>query len=281
MLRDKTFVAIIPARGGSKGIPGKNIKKMAGMPLIYWCLKAAYDSKIFDRIVVSTDSELIKDTALLHFPHVDVQMRPANLASDTSPVLDTIQYVCENLGTTYDYVQIIQPTSPLLTGDMIAKAANRLILSGTEGNAVGAAENEYHRVAIGISEAGAWNGVAKTIPDNHNLKGWWPKEVRRVNRQWVDTLYAVNGMIYLGEWDIFANKKDYWEYNILPVIIPKEKSVDIDDWHDFKYAEWLLKERHGKDDSMLILRLNTIFRMVYYLFTGRRYKGNRYEAKHF
>lgn len=281
MLNDKTFVAIIPARGGSKGIPGKNIKKMAGKPLIYWCLKAVYDAGFYDKIVVSTDSELIKDVVHLEFPSVDVQERPSSLATDISPVMETIKYVCENLETTYDYVQIVQPTSPLLTGELLCKAANELLEKGTTGNAIHAAENNRMQVAIGVSEAGAWNGVAKTIPNNYNLKEWWPEEVRRINRQFVDTLYAVNGMIYLGEWDIFANGEDYWKYNIMPVIIPKEQAVDVDDWHDFKYAEWLLGQRHGKEYSLLVRRLNTIFRVVYYVLTGRRYKGNRYAEKCF
>ena len=121
MLNDKTFLGIIPARGGSKGIPGKNIIDLNGKPLIAYTLEAAEHSTLLDRCIVSTDDETIAKIAKEHGGDVPF-MRPDTLATDEALALDTLNHAIEeleNAGEHYDYILMLQPTSPLRTGEDI------------------------------------------------------------------------------------------------------------------------------------------------------------------
>lgn len=112
------ILAVIPARGGSKGIPGKNIKDLYGQPLISYTIQAALDCKKIDRVVVSTDSEKIAGVAKKYGADVPF-LRPAALAMDTSKTIDAVIDVLERLQETYEYVVLLQPTSPLRTAEDI------------------------------------------------------------------------------------------------------------------------------------------------------------------
>src|SRR3990167_2128914 len=120
----KSFLAVIPARGGSKGIPNKNVKDFCGKPLIQWSIEAAKDSGVFDRIIVNSDSDKI--LAVAAKCGADVQPRPAELASDTSLVADVMVNSLLRLGEKYDYVQLIQATSPGLRPAQIQGAARKI-----------------------------------------------------------------------------------------------------------------------------------------------------------
>jgi len=241
MLRNKTFTAIIPARGGSRGIPNKNTKEIAGKPLIYWCIKAAKDSGIFKSIIVSSDSDEIIKLAI-HYG-VLASRRPSHLATDTSPVRDTISYTLENIAKPLrtDYVQLIQPTSPLIRPSTIRRAAVHLV-------------DRKMDMTISVCEASVPLGVIKPLPGNWNLKNWFPKEMRNTNRQSVDTVYCLNGVIYLGKWNIFESGSDWWEYNIWPFVMFKDDSVDIDDKYDWQIAELKLKQRLESKKSPILFR---------------------------
>jgi CMP-N-acetylneuraminic acid synthetase len=116
MISDKKVIAIIPARGGSKGLPGKNIKLLGGKPLIAWSIQRALESKYIDEVLVSTDSEEIARIALDHGAKVPF-LRPAHLATDTASSVDTVLHALDfyrdNLDRHFDYVALIEPTSPL------------------------------------------------------------------------------------------------------------------------------------------------------------------------
>lgn len=122
------ILCIIPARGGSKGVPRKNIRDLAGKPLIYWTIKAAQESGIIDRFVVSTDDAEISEVAKSF--GAEVIDRPAELATDgalTEPVMLHVLEVVEKEGYIPDYVSLIQCTSPFLTGEVVRQVAEKLI----------------------------------------------------------------------------------------------------------------------------------------------------------
>jgi CMP-N-acetylneuraminic acid synthetase len=135
-------------------------------------------------------------------------------------------------GEIYDYVQIIEPTAPLLEGSIIKDAANFLT-------------DHKADMVVSVCPTGAPNGIVGEIPDSLSLRGFVPKELRRKNRQQVKTRYQLNGMIYVGKWDIFYCNKDWWDTNIKAFIMDKDAHVDINDPTDFQLAEWILAKRNG------------------------------------
>jgi CMP-N,N'-diacetyllegionaminic acid synthase len=119
----KKRLAIIPARGGSKGVPGKNIKALGGKPLIAWTIEAARSSGLFDSILVDTDDQKIADAAEQAGVAVP-RLRPAELAKDNTPMLDVIRYVLDS-NPGYDTIVLLQPTCPFRTADEITKGIEK------------------------------------------------------------------------------------------------------------------------------------------------------------
>src|SRR5687768_1360077 len=120
MIGDKTVVAIIPARGNSKGLPGKNIRMLCGKPLIAWSIEVALQSSFVDTVITSTDSQAIADIAKQAGATVPF-LRPARLATDEAATIDVVDHVLESCrattGEPFDYVVLLEPTSPLREGD--------------------------------------------------------------------------------------------------------------------------------------------------------------------
>jgi len=231
MFRYKTFLCIIPARGGSTRLRDKNILPICDKPLIYWVIKAAQDSRIIDRLVVSTDSQKIADKATLY--GAEVQPRPAVLATAASLVRDTMIYALSEIekeDKRYDYVLLLEATSPLTTGRDIKKAAKVLFQKEAD-------------MVISVSKSRTPMGVSKPLPEDHSLKGFLPRDMRTKRSQDHPQAYQLNGAIYLAKWDIFAEGKDYYEQNTYAYITPDDQFVDINDNLDFKYAESLLRGR--------------------------------------
>ena len=126
MFKGKCFLALIPARGGSKGLKDKNIRLLNNKPLLAYTIEAAKESRIFDRIIVSTDSEKIAVVALKYGAEVPF-MRPKELATDTASSMDVLIHTIKLLQESndkYDYVALLQPTSPLRTSQDIVEAAD-------------------------------------------------------------------------------------------------------------------------------------------------------------
>lgn len=232
MLHGKSCICIIPARGGSKGIKNKNLRIVATRPLIYWVIKAAKDSGIHDRIIVSTDNIRIADVARRY--NVEVQSRPKRLAEDRVSVLDVLPYVLKKIekqDKRYDYVQLLEPTAPLITGIDILKAARRFHYKKAD-------------ALISVCESKAPLGISAPIPDDRSLKGWFPKELRRKCRRQTKTTYQLDGNIYFAKWDVFADGKDYWELDTYAYIMPDNKYVDVDNEIDLVLADNILTNRY-------------------------------------
>lgn len=233
MLNDKTFVAVIPARGGSKGIKDKNIVPLKGKPLIWYCIDAAQKSGIFDRIVVSTDSPKIKDIVELY--GIEVIDRPEILAQDGTPTELAVTHALEQLDETYDYVQLIEATAPLVTDLDFIEAANYLIESKAD-LLLGVCRSE-HQVIFPIGEGGS-------------IRGAYPKEIRRKNRQSTPQMYFINGCIYVGKWDVFYEGKDFYDVDVRAFKMPQSVYCDINYRCDLVRAEAMLDKRDMYNDFL-------------------------------
>jgi len=222
MFGGKRFLAVIPARGGSKGIKDKNLKKFCGKPLIYWSIKTAQKSGVFDRIIVNSDSSEI--LALAEKYGAEPQQRPAELADDKALVADAMVDCLHRLDCKYDYVQLIQATSPGLRPLQIKCAAQFILDKNAD-------------FVIGMHEFRDPTIVVKPIPPDLCVTGWYPEKFKNKNRQDLPAAYRVNGYIYLGKWEVWAKRKDYWKTKIYAFICDTYDDIDIDTKYDWEIAE--------------------------------------------
>ena len=220
----KTF-ALIPARGGSKGIPRKNIRMIAGKPLIVWTIEAALRSALLDAVVVSTDDAEIADVARSAGAQVPF-MRPAELARDQTPGLDPVMHALDRLPE-YGSVLLLQPTSPLrTTADIdacLGLAAERGAVS-----VVSVSEPEAHPY---------WSYRLNTDQTLARLIETTPV----TRRQDLPQVVAVNGAMYFAQADWLRRSGSLVDAQTLAYVMPRERSIDIDTPLDWALAELLLK----------------------------------------
>lgn len=217
-------LALIPARGGSKGIPRKNIRLLAGKPLIAWSIQAALACPEIERVVVSTDDAEIAEISRRWGAEVPF-MRPAELAQDDSPSMDTVLHALRQLPQ-FDAVVLLQPTSPLRTK---ADIQGCLAMAATE----------QARCIVSISEPASSPYWMFTLEQNGSLsKLISAPEVTR--RQDLSPAYAINGALYYAQTGWLRANKNFLTAETLGYVMPPEKSLDIDTPLDWKIAELLL-----------------------------------------
>lgn len=230
MYKDQRILAIIPARGGSKGIPNKNITNLCGKPLIAYSILAAQASQYIDDIIVSTDSEQIRDTSVEYGASVPF-LRPAALASDTSKTIDCMIYTINELkkqGQHYNCVVLLQPTQPIRTEGMVDEAIS-LLLDSTEDSLVSVTAVTEHPILM------------RTITKEGTLKSLLPMS-STVRRQDFPNVYRVNGSIYINRINSHFNSSTSLNDNLLPYFMEESYSVDIDSYEDLKKAETILQQ---------------------------------------
>ena len=227
MVKNNTF-ALIPARGGSKGLPGKNLAELAGKPLIAWTIEAALTSGCFDRVIVSTDSENIRAIALDFGAEVPF-VRPAKLANDTATACEVLQHAFKMMGNSYEICCYLQPTSPLREANSISNAMSKF--AGADADSLVSVMQVPHQFTPGsVME----------------LSGDYLKPLEKSNsgvfrRQDKPELYARNGpAILVTRKSNFSQYKDLYGNIILSFEMGSRESVDIDSQDDLDYAEWLL-----------------------------------------
>ena len=221
----KTF-ALIPARGGSKGIPRKNIKLIAGKPLIAWTIEAALRSSLLSAVVVSTDDPEIADVARRAGAQVPF-MRPAELAQDQTPGLDPVLHALDQLPQ-FDSVLLLQPTSPLRTTDDIDACLQLAFLHKAPS-------------VVSVSEADPHPYWTYRVTEGQALTRFVDSEpVAR--RQDLPQAFALNGALYFAEVNWLRRSGAMLGPETLAYVMPKERSVDLDTPLDWKFAELLLKE---------------------------------------
>ena len=224
------LLAIIPARAGSKGVPGKNIRELMGKPLMVYSIEAALQSNVFDEVMVSTEDVKYKEIAERYGANVPF-LRSDKNASDQASTDDVIVEVLEKyktLGREFDAFCILQPTSPLRTAEDIRNAFE--IFNQKASIAVISVCEVEHPIS--------WCGA---LGENGSLNGFI-KRGGSHQRQGEEIGYRINGAIYFVSVHAFHKDKFLYRDGSYAYIMPKERSVDIDTEMDFKFAEFLMQQ---------------------------------------
>lgn len=229
-------LGVIPARGGSKGIPKKNIYPLAGLPLIAHTLKAAKASRrLTDCIVSSDDPKIIRVSK--KYGGKAPFIRPKGLATDRANSLNVlrhaVQFMEKKQGKSYHYVILLQPTSPLRTAKDIDQCLKLLSQSKADSIiSVCQVEDPHPGKMMQIGK-----GFLKPL-----MPKWWREGVRR---QELPPVFFLNGAIYGVRRDVLMRTNSLWGKKSLPYLMPAERSVNIDSLHDVLLAETLLKKRRA------------------------------------
>ncbi|PLX74826.1 MAG: acylneuraminate cytidylyltransferase family protein [Desulfuromonas sp.] len=223
------MLAIIPARGGSKGLPGKNIKPLCGKPLIVHTIEAAIAAKNIDRLILSTDDEKI--AAVCREYDIEIPfMRPAELANDIASAVDVYRYTLDRLNTgaaeAYTEFVVLQPTSPLRTAGDIDAAVE--LYKAQQADSV-----------ISVCEAAHPPIWAKMIDEQGVLREYFQTSEGMKNRQEIPLAYMPNGAVFVLKLDLLA-LGSYYSDNTFPYLMPTNRSIDIDSPIDFEFAEFLM-----------------------------------------
>ena len=223
MIAGKRVLAVIPARGGSKGVPGKNIRPLAGRPLIAWTIAATAHAPEIDRAVVSSEDAAIMETARQWGGDAPF-MRPAELARDDTPGIAPVLHALDALPESYDYVVLLQPTSPLRTGADIS-AALALCLE----------QNAPACVSVSAPHHAPW--WMFSLSDTRRLQPLFPKDALPSRRQDMPEVYALNGAVYVAEVEWLRETRSFLTPETAAYVMPPGRSLDIDTELDFRIAE--------------------------------------------
>lgn len=225
MFNNKTFLAIIPARGGSKRLARKNILDLCGQPLLAYSIKAGLKSKYIDKLVVSSDDDEILNVSKNYAAHII--KRPDELANDTATTFDALKHTIDNIEK-YDYIVLLQATSPLRNEKHIDEAIKLL-------------ESKNADAIISVCEVDHSPLWSNTLPENGDMKGFLKDEVLNKRSQDLETCYRLNGAIYICKTDkLLEDKTFFLKDNIFAYKMDRKSSIDIDDELDFKIARALL-----------------------------------------
>lgn len=227
MINGKRVLAFIPARGGSKRLPRKNVLPLAGKPLIGWSIDAAKESQYIDQLFVSTDDQEIADIASLHGVHIP-ELRPDHLASDTSTTESVLTYTLDKFGGQADIVILLQPTSPLRTVQHIDEALELFVK-----------KQAFSVVSVTPCEhSPLWSN---TLPNDASMGNFIRPEALKRSQDLAD-FYRINGAVYifdvrqLKEYGDIRYTKDSFAY-----VMENNVSFDIDTLIDFQLAEFFIK----------------------------------------
>ena len=225
-------VGLITARGGSKGIPRKNVRMLAGKPLIAWTIEAARAASRVDRLSVSTDSLEIADVAIQYGAEVPF-MRPPELALDNSSHLDValhaLQWIENNQDEQIDYLVTLQPTSPLRIASDIEGAMELASKSDTD-------------AVIGVCEAESHPYLMHQLASNGVLTPFVASDIKYLRRQDLPLAYRINGAVYVHDAQRLKASRVWFPSNVVGYVMPNERSLDVDTEWDLKLVDFLLRE---------------------------------------
>ena len=235
MIQGRRVLVYIPARSGSKGIIDKNIVDVAGKPLMAYTIEAARGSAYVDEVIVSTDSALYAEVAC-KFGAIVPFLRPAELATDISPEMDTTMHLmswleregCAKYGL-FDIIIRLQVTSPLRTADDIDTALELFIEKGADS-------------VISVFECPVTPLWMNTLPENRCMKNFISVEIRQKNRQELPQYYQLNGAIFAADWNFMKSTRGWYGEKTYAYIMSKEHSVDVDDMLDLEFARFLMEK---------------------------------------
>jgi CMP-N,N'-diacetyllegionaminic acid synthase len=232
-------IGLITARGGSKGVPRKNVLPLAGKPVIAWTIEAALNSRLLDGVIVSTDDEEIASVARDFGADVPF-MRPKGLAEDTTSHLDVVLHALDWLDShgqgTPDYVFTLQPTSPLRLAEDI------------DGMVALAYEKEADAV-VAITETHDHPYLLRQMSAEGLLQEFIVPDIPYLRRQDLPTAYAINGAGFVNRWDALRSYQSFYPPRTFGYIMPPERSLQIDTPWDFRLAGLILNGQCEKNSS--------------------------------
>jgi N-acylneuraminate cytidylyltransferase len=223
MINGKTVLGIIPARGGSKGIPNKNIKLLANKPLIGWTIEEAKKSKYIDRLILSSDDDEIIKISKGFGCEVPFK-RPKELADDNTPGIEPVIHAINTITDKYDFVCLLQPTSPLRRSSDIDGCIEKCIYEKAE-SCISVTEVDQH--PYWMYKIGPKEKLTPFIKNDIDCRQDLPK------------IYIVNGAIYFISCELIVKSKKLIFEDTIGFKMKKDYSIDIDDQLDFKIAEFL------------------------------------------
>ena len=239
----KKFLSIILARGGSKGIKNKNIKKLGKLPLIAWTIKEALKSKKNLTVYLSTDSKKIASIGKKYGAKIPF-IRPKKFAKDISSSVDAIEHAInffKKKNLNFDYVLLLEPTSPLRTYQDIDRAINKITSKNYDSLvSVSKLEAFHPSFLYEQNKKGYLSPLRKT---GSPLRKTGKKYIRR---QDLETIYFLEGSIYISKVATLMKKRTFCHDKTIPFIMPKWKSIEIDDKLDLVMAEAIIKKKNLK-----------------------------------
>lgn len=222
-----TRLAIIPARGGSKRIPGKNIRPFHGKPIIFYSIEAALESRLFDRVVVSTDDPKIAELSSQAGANVPF-MRPSEYADDFCGTNDVVTHALEwfkERGTNWELCCCIYPTAPMLEPRFLKEGLRRLVERSAD-----------FVISVSRFEYPVQRAVSR---DNEGyIQALWPENVETRSQDLPEAFHDA-GQFYWGKSEAFLSRAPMLTGNTLGVLIPRTHAQDIDTYEDWRFAEML------------------------------------------
>lgn len=236
MIAGKKVLSLVPARRGSKGLPLKNIRPLGGKPLLAWPIEAACQSRYVDRVIISTEDPEFAEIARQAGADAPF-LRPAALASDTSPSMDFMVHALETLeamGEHYDYLVLLEPTSPLTEASDVDAALETLHAREADADSivgVSALVTEHPAFAVRFNPSGLMEPYAAAS------FGQMPR------RQDIEPLYSLDGSLYISKTEALLRERGFCHQRTLPYVTPRWKSLEVDDIVDFICIEAVLAQR--------------------------------------
>lgn len=223
-------IGVIPARGGSKRLPGKNLLSLGGKPLLQWSIEAAVRSDSLDMVVVSSDDDKI--LAYAASQGVKTISRPAELATDQSSTVDAVLHALsevEKWGVIPEQVMLLQPTSPLRLCSDISSC-------------IGIMKDRISDSVVSVCAVDHSPLWCNTLPDNLSMSDFLSREVLGKRSQDLPNYYRLNGSIYLAKVSEFKDNKTFFLKNSYAYIMDVERSIDIDTKMDYEFACYLIEK---------------------------------------
>ncbi len=233
-LKNKNILAIIPARQGSRELKNKNIRRFCNKPLIYWAIKAAKKSKYINKLIISTDSKKIKDICKPFNVEVPF-LRPKRISRDNSKSIELIVHAInffKKENQIFDYIVLLEPTSPLTTSKDIDKALEILYKKDKIADSI-----------VGVSENINKHPSFNVKINNKGIIKPFQKKFLILRRQNLEKLYFYDGSLYISKTRKLIENKGFYHNRTLAYKTQKWKSIEIDDIVDFIIAETLFKNK--------------------------------------
>lgn len=228
-MNNPKVLAIIPARGGSKGVPRKNIKMLAGKPLIAWTIEEARKSKYISKLILSSEDEEIIKVAKDYGCEVPFK-RPKDLAQDHTPGIDVILQAIEQCPG-YDYIILLQPTSPLRTAEDIDDFISYFI-------------DQNVNACVSLCEPSKSPYWMYKLDGTNNLVPILTEHASVTRRQDLPKVYALNGALYIANINWIKQTENFMTDETIGYVMPTSRSYDIDTIEDFMICEYLMEKRN-------------------------------------